>query len=145
MPQPSRARHPDDLAPNGRHPACTNFGPDRHTKYPGFFFCTPCDNWEKRDICNKRLKRSMKNYKCKGDHTLWERPNTRFNPWSKQSKNVMLKQEVQQNLPDDVPAAPANDTASETSSDGASPQAASPFLSPCADFYATNSYRATQD
>ena len=55
---------------------CTYFGRDRHTKYPGIFFCNPCDLWENGGRQNKRSTRSQKKYKCVGGHTSRILPTT---------------------------------------------------------------------
>ena len=44
---------------DGPQPTCVDFGPYREQKYPGYFFCSPCQKWDDRSIDNKNLNRSM--------------------------------------------------------------------------------------
>ena len=59
---------------------CRDFGPDRESKYPGFFFCHNCKMAEEALISVRRSKTDMllscKKYECKASHTSHFNPTT---------------------------------------------------------------------
>jgi hypothetical protein len=71
---------------------CTDFGPDRHQLYPGFFFCSPCGFWEVDCVhaTNRSLvKRDSQRYACQGHHKSFIFPTTKWKPWCYNSKKLV--------------------------------------------------------
>ena len=63
---------------------CTDFGPDRHESYPGFFFCSKCAMYDVDIILavnRKQIKRDSKVYECTADHKSFIFPTTKWKPW----------------------------------------------------------------
>ena len=62
-------------------PTWCDYGEDRIEKFPGFFFCHECRNWELRSREDRRANRKMKKYKCKGGHESFLVPTTKVKVW----------------------------------------------------------------
>jgi hypothetical protein len=64
-------------------PTCLNFGinsDDRRLTWPGFLFCSNCDDWEKEYLiqdCKERMNQNSARYRCTTDHTSWTQPTHR--------------------------------------------------------------------
>ncbi len=56
-------------------PTCCQYGPDRQLKFPGYFFCPNCSNWDNCYFCptSKNQRTSTRNA-CAANHTSWVYP-----------------------------------------------------------------------
>jgi hypothetical protein len=60
------------------HPTCCDYGKNRRIQYPGYFFCTPCLNWDNTswDRSSRNQRNSTRNA-CRANHTSWIGPTDR--------------------------------------------------------------------
>ena len=65
-------------------PTCLDFGPDRVSVWPGYFFCSNCFSYENELLLgNTKAKRSSKKHMCKGGHVSFNVPTTEVKKWCK--------------------------------------------------------------
>ena len=65
-------------------PTCLDFGPDRVSVWPGYFFCSNCVLHENELLLgNSKAKRSSKKCTCKGGHVSFNVPTTKVKKWCK--------------------------------------------------------------
>ena len=88
-------------------PSCTDFGPDRNTMYPGYFFCKGCIEWDNRPIENRRIKKINQRYRCTAEHTSFIHPTHKLKGWyknmsNKDVENLLSDEENETNLSTDT-------------------------------------------
>jgi hypothetical protein len=57
-------------------PTCLHFGVARHTKYPGCYFCSNCDWFEREYRINTKIKLGSSKFKCVAGHDNWIMPSS---------------------------------------------------------------------
>jgi len=69
-------------------PTCCDFGSNRISLWPGFFFCHPCTLYENEMATgNSRCNRSQHKYKCTAGHTSFITPTTKISNWCRALKS----------------------------------------------------------
>ncbi len=59
-------------------PTCCDYGKNRRIQYPGYYFCTPCVNWENNAWDpDYRGKRNSTRNRCVATHSSWVGPTDR--------------------------------------------------------------------
>ena len=90
------------MCDGGLKPSCTDFGGDRKELYPGFFFCQQCDDWDNRQIENKKLKQSSKRYSCRAGHKSFISPTTKLKSWCSDNVKKRLKETTEGDMENEI-------------------------------------------
>ena len=68
------------LRASSKLPTCSDFGPERESLFPAFYFCSPCTFWEVSNSCDPKgrgtNRNSLKNA-CTAKHQSWIIPTRR--------------------------------------------------------------------
>ena len=83
---------PRTLRSSQCHPTCSNYGPYRHSLYNGhgYYFCHPCDLWDKEQEVTKRISRENLKFQCKANHNSFVFPTDKNLPMASSRKNLNL-------------------------------------------------------
>ena len=60
---------------------CLTYGKYRKIVFPGYKFCSKCDNWENDCLLLSGIKRHSRNYMCQANHTNPLFPTERIEPY----------------------------------------------------------------
>ena len=72
---------------------CLTYGKYRKLLFPGYKFCSKCDNWENDHLLMKNIKRGSRNYKCESKHSNPLFPTERITPYC-QNSDVLMNSET---------------------------------------------------
>ena len=84
---------PRTLRSSHCRPTCSNYGLSRHSRYRnghGYYFCHPCDLWDKEQDVTNRISRVGTMLKCKANHKSFVFPTDTNLPIASSRKNLNL-------------------------------------------------------
>ena len=92
--EPSAGRKPiPRLIREIRKPECIDFGKDRETQWPEYFFCSNCKLFEDELVTRPKLDRlsCSKKYLCQANHKSFDHPTVKRKEWCRSVENIIME------------------------------------------------------